>query len=93
MLARLHVVVRTDPAAAREYDVAAIEARLARGDAHLVGRPPRRDDRAARRERAASLYPRYAGAFPPAYQADFSPRVAVADIQRIERLDPEGAWT
>ncbi len=34
--------------------------------------------------------PRYGDAFPAAYRDDFSARAAVADIQRIERLDPEG---
>ena len=38
--------------------------------------------------RAAPLFARYADAFPPAYQVDFPPRAAVADILRIERLPP-----
>jgi glutamate dehydrogenase len=90
VLVRLHVVVRTDPAVAREYDVAAIEARLA--EATRTWSDDLHDALIEQlgEERAASLYPRHADAFPPAYQADFAPRIAVADIQRIERLDPEG---
>jgi glutamate dehydrogenase len=38
-------------------------------------------------ERGAALYRRYGDAFPPAYQADWVPRSAVADIARIEELD------
>jgi glutamate dehydrogenase len=90
VLARLHLVVHTDPAAARDYDLAAIEARLAEatrtwsddlGDALIeqLGE-----------DRGTSLHRRYREAFPPAYRDDFSPRVAVADIQRLEGLDPFG---
>jgi glutamate dehydrogenase len=90
VLARLHVVVHTDPAAARDYDVAAIEARLAEAT-----RTWSDDLRVALIEqvgedRAASLYKRYGEAFPPAYRDAFNPRVAVADIQRLEGLDPVG---
>src|SRR2546426_402044 len=41
-------------------------------------------------ERAASLHRRYGEAFPAAYREDFAAHAAVADIERIERLDPEG---
>jgi NAD-specific glutamate dehydrogenase len=40
--------------------------------------------------RGADLYRRYGDAFPPAYRDDFSSRVAVADVERIERLEPGG---
>src|SRR2546426_8341245 len=39
-------------------------------------------------ERAASLHRRYGEAFPAAYREDFAAQAAVADIERIERLDP-----
>jgi glutamate dehydrogenase len=90
VLARLHLVVHTDPAAARDYDLAAIESRLAEAtrtwsdDLHDALIEQLGEDR------GASLYQRYRDAFPPAYRDDFSPRVAVADIQRIEGLDPLG---
>src|SRR5439155_10150440 len=41
-------------------------------------------------DQAVRLHRRYADAFPAAYRGDFTPRAAVADIQRIEQLDPEG---
>ena len=90
VLARLHVVVHTNPTAVRDYDLAAIEARLAEAtrtwsdDLHDALIEQLGEDR------AASLYERYADAFPPAYRDDYDPRVAVADVQRIEGLDPLG---
>jgi glutamate dehydrogenase len=90
VLARLHIVVHTEHAAALDYDVAAIEARLAQAtrtwsdDLHdaLIEQ--------LGEERGADLYRRYGDAFPLAYRDDFSPHVAVADIQRIEGLGPDG---
>jgi glutamate dehydrogenase len=90
VLARLHIIVHTDPGAAREYDVPAIEAKLAAATRTWS------DDlqdvllEELGEERGAFLYRRYGDAFPPAYQVDFTARAAVADIQRMERLDPAG---
>jgi glutamate dehydrogenase len=90
VLARLHVVVHTDAGAPRDFDVAAIEARLAEAtrawsdDLHEVLIEQLGE------HRGADLYGRYGDAFPPAYCNDFAPRAAVADIQRMERLDPDG---
>jgi len=90
VLARLHVVVHTDPATVRDYDVAEIESRLA--EATRTWSDALHDALIEQlgEERGASLYRRYGDAFPPAYRDDFSPHAAVADIQRIERLDPDG---
>jgi glutamate dehydrogenase len=90
VLARLHVVVHTDPGATRDYDIAAIEARLA--EATRTWSDDLHDALIEQlgEERGADLYRRYGDAFPPAYRDDFSPRLAVADVQRIERLDPGG---
>jgi glutamate dehydrogenase len=90
VLARLHVVVHTDPGAAREFDVGAIEGRLA--DATRTWSDDLHDVLIEQlgEERGADLYRRYRDAFPPAYRDDFTPGVAVADVQRIERLDAEG---
>jgi len=42
-------------------------------------------------EQAATLFPRYADAFPTAYREDFDARAAVADVRRIElQALPEG---
>jgi glutamate dehydrogenase len=89
-LARLHIVVRTDGSARRELDVPAIEVRLA--EATRAWSDDLHDALIEQlgEERGAELARRYGDAFPPAYRDDFAPRAAVADIQRIERLDPEG---
>src|SRR6266545_4517333 len=90
VLARLHLVVHTDPAAAGDYDVAGIESRLA--ETTRTWSDDLRDALIEQlgEERGADLYRRYGDAFPAAYRDDFSPRVAVGDVQRIERLDPDG---
>ena len=90
VLARLHLIVHTEPGAAPDYDVAAIEGRLV--EATRTWSDDLHDALTEQlgEARAATLHPRYAEAFPTAYQEDFSPRAAVADIQRIERLGPEG---
>ena len=41
-------------------------------------------------ERGTELFAEYRDAFPAAYREDFTPAAAVLDIQRMERLDPEG---
>jgi glutamate dehydrogenase len=90
VLARLHVVVHTDEVAPSDFDVDAIEALLAEAtrawsdDLHDVLIEQLGE------ERGADLYPRYGDAFPPAYRDDFAPHGALADIERIERLDPDG---
>ena len=88
--ARLHVVVYTRQGAIPEYDVREIEARLAA--ATRAWADDLRDALLEQlgEERAGALYERYGEAFPGAYREDFSAREAVPDIERIERLDPDG---
>ena len=90
VLARLHVVVYTEQGAIPEYDVAEIEARLAA--ATRAWTDDLRDALSEQlgEERAGPLFERYGEAFPGAYREDFSARQAVPDIERIERLDPDG---
>ena len=90
VLARLHVVVYTKQGAIPEYDVGEIEARLA--EATRAWTDDLRDALLEQlgEERAGPLVERYADAFPGAYREDFTPRQAVLDIERIERLDPDG---
>ena len=90
VLARLHVVVYTEPGAIPEYDVAEIEARLA--EATRAWTDDLRDALSEQlgEQRAGPLFERYGEAFPGAYREDFSARQAVPDIERIERLDPDG---
>ena len=63
-----------------------------RGDARVVGRPPRRADRAARRGACRGSLPALRRRVPAgAYRDDFSTaRRRSPDIERIERLDPDG---
>jgi glutamate dehydrogenase len=89
-LARLHIIVRTEGSARRDYDVPAIEARLA--EATRAWSDDLHDALIEQlgEERGADLARRYGDAFPAAYRDDFAARAAVADIQRIEGLDPSG---
>ena len=87
VLARLHVVVRVPHGhGLPELDVPSLEKRLAAatrswGDdftdalAYDVGE-----------DAAAGLLRRYKGGFPEAYKEDYTSRVAVADVRRLEEL-------
>src|SRR5262249_46644937 len=89
-LARLHIVLRTRPGEIPDYDVGELEARLAaatrswKDDLHdaLVAE--------LGEEGGVAPFGPHAAASPPAYRDDFSAQAAVADIERLERLDPAG---
>ncbi|SDK28359.1 glutamate dehydrogenase [Nonomuraea maritima] len=87
-LARLHVVVRGERGKQLpppSVDLEELEARLAG-----IARSWEDDLTAALTEltadEAPALIKRYASAFPEGYKADFAPKVAVADLQRLEQL-------
>ncbi|MFG1875123.1 NAD-glutamate dehydrogenase [Sphaerisporangium sp. NPDC049003] len=88
-LARLHVVIRGErgkPMGGADVNLAELEARIA-----ATTRSWKEDLAAAIGEfspekEATSLTRRYAAAFPEGYKEDFSPRTAVADLYRLERL-------
>jgi glutamate dehydrogenase len=90
VLARLHIVVHTAHGAPTDYDTPAIERRLR--EATRTWEDDLHDTLIAElgEDPGEPLYHRYAEAFPAAYRADFTPSAAVADILRIERLDPAG---
>ncbi len=97
VLSRLHFVVRVAPGRTTP-DLT--DAEIDRIENRLVEAARSWDDGFAEalgaecgEERAAELSRRYAHAFPEGYKADFSPRTAVADLQHIERLDPQGDFT
>ena len=90
VLARLHVVVYTEQGAIPEYDVGEIEARLAAATRAWTDDLREALSEQLGEERAGPLFERYGDAFPGAYREDFSARQAVLDIERIERLDPDG---
>ena len=86
VLARVMITVRTVPGKIPEFDVRALEARLA-----LAAR--RWDDDlkdalidALGEARGNELLRRFAGALPAAYREDFSARAAVPDIEMMARL-------
>ena len=92
-LARLHVVVRGERGKQLpppSVDVEELESRLAALTRSWE------DDLAAAlteltsEEEAPQLIKRYAAAFPEGYKADFPPKVAVADLQRLEQLVAAG---
>ena len=84
--ARVHVVVRTEPSAARKVDIAAIERRIA--EAALTWTDRLREVLVAREGEGAgiALATRYRRVFPLAYEEDVTPADALADIADLERL-------
>ncbi len=89
VLARAHMLVRTDPHDALEVDTQALE--------HLMSRAVRtwsdsfREALAANHDetRALALARRYERAFPPAYQASVAAADALADVEVLEALGQE----
>ncbi len=87
-LARLHLIVRTNPGAVPVPDVAALEndvaaAALSWGDALRDALVENRGEEAGK-----SLWSRYSDAFPVSYREVFSATAACADIAKIETLLP-----
>ena len=85
-LARLHIVVRTEPARRTRIDTTHIERAIAAAATTWADRL--RGELAARMDEAAALATgrRYAAAFPAAYTEDVEPRDALADIADLEAL-------
>lgn len=91
VLARLHLVVRTDPASNRHADIVAIETRLAdavttwqdRLRAVLLDRLPE--------DRALDLFRRYEGTLPEAYREDVSPLQGSYDLEKLDAVARGGS--
>ena len=90
VLARMHFVIYTRPGATREYDVPEIEARLVEATRSWVDDLGDALVEHLGEERGTELFALYRDAFPAAYRDDFTPEAAVLDVERMERLDPEG---
>ena len=90
VLARLHFVVHLEPGATVEYDVDDIERDLAR--AVRAWSDGLRDAliETHGEDEGLDRFRRYGAAFPAGYRADFGARVGLADIDHLERLDPDG---
>jgi glutamate dehydrogenase len=88
-LARLHVVVRTDPAQRRKIDVDEIERAVASAATTWADRL--RAELAKRMDEAAALATakRYATLFPAAYTEDVEPSAALDDIADLEALQTD----
>lgn len=97
VLSRLHFVVRVAPGTAltdlTEAEIDRIEARLVEAARSWADGFAEALNAECGEERAAELTRSYAQAFPDGYRADFTPRSAVADLQHIEQLKPEGDFT
>ncbi|MEU3464566.1 NAD-glutamate dehydrogenase [Streptomyces sp. NPDC006733] len=97
VLSRLHFVVRVAPGTAlndlTESEIDRIEARLVEAARSWADGFAEALNAECGEERAAELARSYAQAFPDGYRADFTPRSAVADLQHIEQLKPEGDFT
>ncbi len=93
ILARLHIIIYTDPDDVPAYDVRAIEKRLAEATRSWTD-----DLQAALLDQCGEevgnrLFQRYRDAFPTAYRAEFPARAAVPDIMRMEHLAPGSGLT
>lgn len=90
VLSRLHFVIRVDPGTPlpelNDADVERIENRLSDATRSWADGFAEALTAECGEERAAELGRRYAQAFPDGYRADFTPRVAVADLQHIVGL-------
>ncbi|MDT0546956.1 MULTISPECIES: NAD-glutamate dehydrogenase [Streptomyces] len=90
VLSRLHFVVRvqagTELPDLTDADVERIEARLVEAARSWADGFAEALTSEVGEERAAELLRRYQHAFPEGYKADHSPRGAVADLQKLERL-------
>ena len=87
-LARVYLLVRTNPGDTRRADVARLEERIA--EAVRTWGDRLQQALAAAGPRESSVFGRDANAFPAAYQEDTPPDVAVEDVARLEalRADP-----
>jgi len=89
LLARLHFVLHVDPRDSRAVDVATLEAHIARAARAWVD--DLRDALVAAHgeETGLDLLREWGGAFPGAYQDDFEADEALADLNRLVRLDDD----
>ncbi|WP_424213510.1 NAD-glutamate dehydrogenase [Streptomyces sp. BI20] len=90
ILSRIHFVVRvpqgTELPALTDADAERIEARLVEAARSWADGFSEALTAECGEERAAELLRRYGSSFPEGYKADHSPRAAVADLVRLERL-------
>jgi glutamate dehydrogenase len=83
-LARLHLIVKTEPGAVPEIDPLALEARLAEAARSWADRLQEALVEKHGEDRGLALYRRWGQRFPTSYCESTSPRAALLDIDRIE---------
>ncbi len=88
-MARVMFLVRTDPGSLPEYDRRDIEARLASAALSWQDELQSALNERLGEERGSALFQAYGEAFPAGYREDFAARIAVRDIEQMERLDTE----
>lgn len=86
LLARIDFLIRIDPKRELVYDVDAIEAKLIEVARSWYDELRTNLIEYYGEERGNGLIRKYAKAFPASYRDDYSPQVAVFDIEHIERL-------
>ena len=87
--ALVHFIVRTEPGSTPRCPVEDIERQIS--EAMLTWRDRLQQALLEKygEARGLPLFQRYADAFPPGYQSDFEPRLAVRDIRRLESIDED----
>ncbi|HEY2590132.1 MAG TPA: NAD-glutamate dehydrogenase, partial [Steroidobacteraceae bacterium] len=86
-LARLHVVVRTDPAARSRIDVGRIEREIAAAATTWADRLRAELAKQMDESAALAITQRYMRVFPAAYRDDVEPQEALSDIADLEALE------
>ena len=89
-LARLHVIVATDPGAAATPELEVIEGQIVRAARSWEEDLHHELIEHFAEEEGNRLRDAYLGAFPAAYRESFAPREALADIEHIRALDANG---
>ncbi|WP_028062088.1 NAD-glutamate dehydrogenase [Solirubrobacter soli] len=92
VLVRIHYTLRIAPGQLKSVDVAELEARIVDATRAWNDELQAVLTEEAGEEAGIALFRRYGGdAFPAAYREDSHPRMAIADVQRLEKLDGEDA--
>src|SRR3954454_14212329 len=92
VLVRIHYTLRVAPGRLQGVDVAELEARIVEATRAWDDELQAVLTEEAGEEAGTALLKRYGGgAFPAAYREDSHPRMAIADVQRLEQLEGEDA--